>query len=52
MAEVKRRSRKDLLLWMDALEMYGRDWDETFDNRASYFTQEFWYLLVNCMIHD
>lgn len=40
------------MLWMDALEMYGRDWDETFDNRASYFTQEFWYLLVNCMIHD
>jgi hypothetical protein len=36
---------------MDALEYYGRDWDETFDHRASYFTQEFWYLLVNCMVN-
>jgi hypothetical protein len=36
---------------MDALEAYGRDWDETFEHRASYFTQEFWYLLVNCMIN-
>ncbi len=38
--------------WMDALEMYATDWDKTFDNRASYFTQEFWYLLVRCMIND
>jgi len=37
---------------MDALELYGRDWDETFNHKASYFTQEFWYLLVNCMIND
>ena len=35
---------------MDALEAYGRDWDETFEYRARYVTQEFWYLLVNCMI--
>lgn len=52
MVDQKSRSRQDLLLWMKALELYGRDWDETFDYRASYFTQEFWYLLVNCMIHD
>jgi len=37
---------------MDVLEAYGRDWDETFDYKASYFTQEFWYLLVSCMIND
>lgn len=37
---------------MEVLEMYARDWDTTFDNRASYFTQEFWYLLVNCMINE
>lgn len=28
------------------MEAYGRDWDETFDNRPGYFTQEFWYLLI------
>lgn len=43
--------RQRLLLWMDALEAYGRDWDETFDRRAGYFTQEFWYLLVNCLVN-
>lgn len=43
-------SKSDLLTWMDALDAYARDWDESFDHRASYFTQEFWYLLVNCMI--
>lgn len=37
---------------MEALELYVRDWDETFDYKANYFTQEFWYLLVNCMIND
>lgn len=52
MADNKTRSRNDILLWMDALEMYAVDWDKTFDNRASYFTQEFWYLLVRCMIND
>lgn len=51
MSKAQKRTRKDLLSWMDALEMYGRDWDETFDHRASYFTQEFWYLLVTCMIN-
>ncbi len=52
MTDVKARSRSDLLLWMDALEKYARDWDETFEHRASYFTQEFWYLLINCMVSD
>lgn len=52
MTDSKTRSRKDLLSWMGVLEMYGRDWDETFDNKASYFTQEFWYLLVNCMTNN
>lgn len=48
----KHRTRAEILQWMAALEAYGRDWDETFDHRASYFTQEFWYLLVSCMIND
>lgn len=52
MADKKARSRTELLEWMEVLDMYGRDWDETFNNRASYFTQEFWYLLVNCMISN
>ncbi len=43
-------SKEDILAWMDVLEAYGHDWDETFDRRASYFRQDFWYLLVNCMI--
>lgn len=51
MPEQDEESRKDLLRWMEVLEAYGRDWDETFEHRASYFTQEFWYLLVNCMIN-
>jgi len=25
--------------------------DKTFEHKASYFTQEFWYLLVRCMTH-
>ena len=50
MTTERKYSRAEILAWMDALEAYARDWDETFDPRASYFTQEFWYLLVNCMI--
>lgn len=42
-------NRDDLLKWADALEAYARDWDETFENRPTYFTQEFWYMLVGCM---
>lgn len=52
MPDSKTRSRDDLLLWMDALEAYALDWDKTFEHKASYFTQEFWYLLVRCMIND
>jgi hypothetical protein len=40
----------DLIAWAHALEAYARDWDETFENRPGYFTQEFWYLLVGCMV--
>ena len=39
-----------LILWAGLLESYARDWDESFENRPSYFTQEFWYLLVGCLI--
>ncbi|WP_106640094.1 hypothetical protein [Allosphingosinicella vermicomposti] len=40
----------DIIMWAQALEDYARDWDATFENRPDYFTQEFWYLLVGCMI--
>lgn len=45
-------ARQELVAWMDALEFYARDWDETFGGRPSYFTQEFWYLLVGCLRAD
>jgi len=48
---LEHQERERILLWMDALEYYGRDWDKTFENKASYFTQEFWYLLVNCLVN-
>lgn len=41
---------EEIIAWAHALEAYARDWDETFENRPGYFTQEFWYLLVGCMI--
>ena len=41
-----------LLLWAQLLEEYARDWDQTFENRPSYFTQEFWYLLVGSMVNN
>lgn len=44
------RDTDELMVWAQALEAYARDWDETFDKRPGYFTQEFWYLLVGCMI--
>lgn len=44
------RDTDELIVWAQALEAYARDWDETFDKRPGYFTQEFWYLLVGCMI--
>ena len=43
-------SDEQLIHWAQALEFYARDWDATFENRPNYFTQEFWYLLVGCMI--
>lgn len=43
---------EQLLTWAQALEAYARDWDDTFENRPTYFTQEFWYLLVGCFIAD
>lgn len=45
-------SDETLLNWAQALEDYARDWDATFENRPTYFTQEFWYLLVGVMIAD
>lgn len=39
-----------LMLWGRVLEEYAVDWDKTFDNRPSYFTQEYWYLLVRCTL--
>lgn len=44
--------RSEAVAWARALEAYARDWDDTFGNRPGYFTQEFWYLLVGCMIAD
>jgi len=44
-----RRSSPVLLAWMDVLEAYARDWDQSFEGVPTYFTQEFWYLLVNCL---
>lgn len=40
------RPPQEIIDWALVMEAYGRDWDETFDNRPGYFTQEFWYLLV------
>ncbi|GAC27456.1 hypothetical protein [Brumicola pallidula] len=40
-----------LTKWHDALDFYAHDWDKTFDYRGTYYTQEFWYLLVDCAIH-
>lgn len=39
-----------LIAWAGALELYARDWDQTFEGRPDYFTQEFWYLLVGCLV--
>lgn len=44
------KGREEIIVWAQALEAYARDWDDTFENRPGYFTQEFWYLLVGCMI--
>ncbi|MBU4163541.1 MAG: hypothetical protein KKF36_05430 [Alphaproteobacteria bacterium] len=39
----------ELIDWMDALELYARDWDQTFGEQTNYFTQEFWYMLIGCV---
>jgi len=39
----------ELTDWMDALELYARDWDQTFGEQTNYFTQEFWYMLIGCV---
>ncbi len=48
----KVHSHDELLIWMRLLEDYAKDWDLTFGYRPSYFTQEFWYLLVSCMVNN
>ncbi|NRA30822.1 MAG: hypothetical protein HRU11_11245 [Parvularculaceae bacterium] len=50
--DVSESERQDLVAWMDALEFYARDWDEAFEGRQAYFTQEFWYMLVGCLRAD
>ncbi len=47
---MERTAEDELLSWAQALEGYARDWDATFENRPNYFTQEFWYLLVGCLV--
>jgi hypothetical protein len=42
-------SELTLLNWAEALEHYARDWDTTFENKPSYYTQEYWYLFINCL---
>lgn len=44
------RGDAELLVWMQLLRDYAKDWDRTFDNRAGYFTQEYWYLFVGCLL--
>jgi len=43
------QQKSDLIAWMTVLEDYARDWDDAFGGRPSYFTQEFWYMLVGCV---
>lgn len=45
-----RSTDAELVAWANALEAYARDWDRSFENRPTYFTQEFWYLLVGCLV--
>lgn len=42
---------KDVVAWAEVLMNYARDWDESFSHRESYFTQEYWYLFVGCLLH-
>lgn len=43
--------KKALTKWHDVLDFYAHDWDKTFGHRSTYYTQEFWYLLVDCAIN-
>jgi hypothetical protein len=45
-------SQAQFIAWAQALEDYARDWDRTLDNRPTYFTQEFWYLFVGCLVAE
>lgn len=40
-----------LTQWHSVLDFYAHDWDKTFEYCGTYYTQEFWYLLVDCVIH-
>ncbi len=42
---------QDVVAWAEVLVNYARDWDESFSHRESYFTQEYWYLFVGCLLH-
>lgn len=41
----------DVVAWAEVLVNYARDWDDTFSHRESYFTQDYWYLFVGCLLH-
>ncbi|MFL0798370.1 MAG: hypothetical protein K6L73_12870 [Cellvibrionaceae bacterium] len=45
------RDERSFIAWLDVLEFYAHDWDETFENRRGYYTQEFWYLLIGCVVN-
>ena len=49
--DLNEHEKKMLSLWHGTLDFYAHDWDATFDSKNSYYTQEFWYLLVDCVIH-
>lgn len=38
----------DLYRWMSVLESYARDWDDAFEHKPDYYTQEYWYLFNGC----
>jgi hypothetical protein len=49
-SESTAQESNDVLVdWLDALEFYARDWDATFGSHSHYFTQEYWYLFINCL---
>jgi hypothetical protein len=43
----------DIENWMKLLISYAEDWDATFrTERGIYFTQEYWYLFIECVRAD